>query len=342
MKEAQVFTTSRQCVGIDIAKLSFTACVCRKSTTDELLMSEVCEFANNKTGFNQMVKWSRKHLDTSCPGMYLMEATGVYYEELAYHLHTKVKAPTCVILPNKAKAFSLYQGIWTKTDEMDCQVLAQLGAMEPRLRQWTPPSQIYRDLRSLCRFATELTKLETQMKNHLEALENSACPEQSVIKHYRDMLKDVQKRQAKNEIAIKEKVASDEELSKRIKKIATIPGVGFSTIVAVIAETNGFELITSRKQLASYAGFDVIEKDSGTSVKGKSRISKKGNSRIRAALYFPAMVASRFNYQLKEDYSRIVSKHPDIKKIGVTAIQRKLLLLIYTLWKSGEEYDKTK
>ena len=342
MKETQVFTTSRQCIGIDIAKLSFTACVCKKSSTDVLWISEVCEFANNKTGFNQMVKWSRKHLDSCCSSMYLMEATGVYYEELAYHLHTKVKVPTYVILPNKAKAFSLYQGIWTKTDEMDCQVLAQLGAMEPRLRQWTPPSQTYRDLRSLCRFATELTKLESQLKNHLEALENSAYPEHSVIKHYKEMLKDVQKRQVKNESEIKEKVAADTDLSERINKVATIPGLGFSTIVSVIAETNGFELISSRKQLASYAGFDVIERESGSSVKGKPRISKKGNSRIRAALYFPAMVATRFNPQMKEDYRRIVEKHPDKKKIGITAIQRKLLLLIYTLWKSGEEYDINK
>ena len=127
-------------------------------------------------------------------------------------------------------------------------------------------------------------------------------------------------------------------MDSKIEKLLTIKGVGLSTIVSVLAETQGFELITSRKQRAKYAGFDVVERQSGTSLMGKTRISKKGNSRIRSALYFPAMVASRYNSQLKEDYVRIVAKNPKQKKIAITALQRKLLLLIYTLWKTGEKY----
>lgn len=329
-----------QCVGVDISKLSFTACVCKKYMDDNIWLSDVCEFPNSKTGFNQLVKWSRKHLVKEIQCTYLMEPTGVYYEELAYHLHDKVKAQVIVILPNKIKSYAEYLGIHTKTDEMDCRILAQIGAKESNLKLWEPALPVFRELRSLCRFATDMKRLETQLNNHLEALENSAYPEQSVIKHYKSMLKDLHKRMDENEDAIRAKVATDDKLNKRVEKVVTIPGVGFSTVVTILAETNGFELITNRKQLAKYAGFDIVDRDSGTTVKGKKRISKKGNSRIRAALYFPAMVATRYNPELREDYRRIIEKHPDHKMIGVTALQRKLLLLIYTLWKSGEVYRK--
>lgn len=154
------------------------------------------------------------------------------------------------------------------------------------------------------------------------------------------MIKQLEISLDENTKEIESLVKSDVDLYNKIKKLETIKGVGFMTIVIVIAETQGFELITSRKQLASYAGLDVIERQSGTSVSGKTRISKKGNSRIREALYFPAMVASRYNIPLKEYYGRILLKNPKEKMIGITALQRKLLLLIYTLWKNNEEFKK--
>ncbi|MFD3003766.1 transposase, partial [Pontibacter toksunensis] len=86
-------------------------------------------------------------------------------------------------------------------------------------------------------------------------------------------------------------------------------------------------------QLTSYAGFDVVERESGTSVRGKTRISKKGNGRIRTALYFPALVASRHNAALRAVYQRI-NAGKESKMVGVVSLQRKLLLLIYSMWKS--------
>ena len=136
---------------------------------------------------------------------------------------------------------------------------------------------------------------------------------------------------------IEQLVASDEELNKRIKKILTIKGVGLLTVVTILAETFGFEHFSSIKQLTSYAGYDVVQRESGTSIKGKTRISKKGNRYIRNALYFPAMVACRYNVNLKQTYTRI-NQTKTSKMIGQVAIQRKLLSLIYTLWKNDAVY----
>ncbi len=143
----------------------------------------------------------------------------------------------------------------------------------------------------------------------------------------------------KCEQQIDKTIASEPWLETKVKKLVSIKGVGILTVAIIVAETQGFKLVNNRKQLASYAGYDVVETESGTSIKARTRISKKGNSRIRAALYFPALVASRHNKQLKEVYNRINNKKSS-KMIGVTAIQRKLLLLMFTLWKNDTEYDE--
>ena len=326
----------KQCVGIDIAKLTFTACISQYYISGELIQSDVAEFENNKTGFNQLTKWCRKSLSIQIPTLFLMGATGVYYEQLAYHLH-KLDFKVSVVLPNKSKHYAMSLNIKSKNDTIDAQVLSAMGCFQ-KLPLWNPPAPIYKKLKALTRFREDLIKQHAILKNHLEALESSENPLASIVKTYKKLLKGVAQAIEDNDLQIKVLVESDEKLNDKIRKMETIKGVGFNTIVIILAETQGFEMIVSRKQLASYAGLDVIERQSGTSVCGKTRISKKGNSHIRNALYFPAMVASRFNKPLKEDYLRIIDKNKQHKKIGITALQRKLLLLMYTLWKNDEVF----
>ena len=123
-----------------------------------------------------------------------------------------------------------------------------------------------------------------------------------------------------------------------VDNICSIVGIGTLTAVIVVAETNGFELIRNKRQLVSYAGLDVKEKQSGTSVRGKAKLSKKGNRHLRKAMHMPALVAMRNDERMKAVFARLVSRH-GIKMKAVVAIQRKLLELIYTLWKTGKKYD---
>ena len=110
------------------------------------------------------------------------------------------------------------------------------------------------------------------------------------------------------------------------------------TAATILGETNGFDLIRNKRQLASYAGLDVKEKQSGTSVKGKPRISKKGNRYLRKAMHLPALTAIRHDERFKAIFARIVSKH-GIKMKAAVAIQRKLLEMAYTLYKKQEKYN---
>ncbi len=118
-------------------------------------------------------------------------------------------------------------------------------------------------------------------------------------------------------------VKKDEKLAKKIDKIRTIPGVGFNTVVSILAETNGFQLIWNIKQLTSYAGLDIRILESGK-WKGKSRISKKGNSHIRKALYMPSLSVVRHSAVHKAFYERLKGKK-EKAKIALTAVQKKCL-----------------
>lgn len=123
-----------------------------------------------------------------------------------------------------------------------------------------------------------------------------------------------------------------------MKIISSIPGIGNLTAVTIIAETNGFELITNKKQLVSYAGLDVKEKTSGTSVKSKPRISKRGNRNLRKVMHFPALAAIRTDERFRYIFLRLVSRH-GIKMKAIVAIQRKLLELTFILWKNNSYYN---
>lgn len=328
---------TRQCVGIDIAKLSFTACVCKLSPSSGLCFSQVATFDNSTRGFNQLLKWSRKQTNPALPVSFVMEATGIYYEPLAYHLH-KLKQAVSVVLPNKVKHFGKSLNVKSKTDRIDARVIAQMGA-ERQLPAWQPPAPVFKALRELTRHCTDLKKERTVLLNRLSALLSAHEPQAFVIKSHREVIKKFDTEIAKCEARIKAVLQKEEWLQEKVGKLLSMKGVGLMSLAIVLAETQGFALINNARQLTSYAGFDVVERESGTSVRGKTRISKKGNGRIRAALYFPALVASRHNAALRIVYQR-TNAGKESKMVGVVSLQRKLLLLIYSMWKSGTLFQE--
>lgn len=333
----------RQCVGIDISKDSFTACLCKQNTTGTCQFSKVYKFSNNKTGFNQLLRWVRKVKQTDLSIIYVMEATGVYYEPLAFHLY-KLNKKVSVVLPNKVSHYAKSLNSKTKTDEEDAKVISRMGA-ERSLTEWTTPSPIYKKLRALTRLYKTLKDDKTMTTNRLKQVKCSHEPLSLVVKTHQSTIKRLKKQIANVEAEIEKLLKSDAVLWTKIEKLLTIKGIGFKSIAIVLAETQGFKLIKNQRQLVSYSGLDIISKESGTSLKGKTRISKKGNSHIRAALYFPAMVACRFNPKMKKIYQRII-KNKSSKKIGIIVVQRRLLVLMYSMWKNDmayvENYDELK
>ena len=326
-----------QSVGIDISKESIAACICCRLQNGEVQLSEVLEFKNRQSGFNQLVKWSRKITVPSLEVIFVMEATGVYYENLAHHLH-KLSQSVCVLLPNKVNHFAKSLNVKTKTDKVDARIIARMGA-ERKLSRWEPPHPLFKQLRDLTRGYAELMKEKTVFSNRLDALKSGHEPLSVIIKSHRSIIKKLDEQLEKFKVEIKKLIYSEEWLAEKVKKVLTIKGVGLMTVAVILAETQGFEFVQNIRQLCSYAGYDVVQRESGTSISGKTRISKKGNSWIRGALHFPALVASRHNPIMKKTYLRINNRNV-YKMVGATAIQRKILVLIYTLWKNDEIFDE--
>lgn len=226
----------------------------------------------------------------------------------------------------------------TVTDSTASQAITTFG-LERKLDTWIKPKEIYRKLRQLTRERDQLIRERTMVKNQLHAEQTEAFPNKSSLQRIKGRIKILDKQEQQIMDEVRAMIAQDDELQKMMVIICSLPGVGMLTAAIVLAETNGFDLIRNRRQLASYAGFDVMEKQSGTSVKGRPRISKKGNKYLRKAMHCPALTAIQRNERFKAIFARIVSKH-GIKMKAVVAVQRKLLEMIFILFKTNKPFDK--
>ena len=325
----------KQVIGIDISMDSFVCRVGTMTTDQHTEIGSFKEFKNNNTGIKQFYKFASSQQIEGVTQYFLMEATGVYYEALAYFLKS-LEAHVIVVLPNKAKHFAKTLTIKSKTDPIDAHMLTQMG-LEKRLREWEPPSEQMKELKLLTREHLALKELKTDAKNRVHAKAHSFKPGRDTIRRlgreiklYEVLIKEV-------ELSIRSLLQSDLQMWVKIQNILRVNGVGLMTIAKVLAETNAFALIRNGKQLASYAGLDVVFNESGKH-QGKTRISRKGNSHLRQSVYMPAISAIKSNPRMKLFYERMLEKGKP-KKVGVVAVARKLLLLIYFLWMNESEYD---
>lgn len=327
-------------LGIDISKDKFDVCLmCGQSDKHRKILGST-KFDNHLKGFEKLWEWlskrSVKHPDIVIE--FTMEATGVYHENLAWYLYEQ-GARVVIVLPNQAKAFMKSEGMKSKNDRIDAEGLAKMS-LSKNLRVWKPISPILHRLRTQTRHHSNLQKEITRTGNQIHALEHSHLPDKLTLKQLKKALSFLVKQREEMKKSIEVLVKEDDVFYKRISHLCSIYGVGVLTAATVIAETNGFELFTSLKQLTSYAGYDVVENQSGKRA-GKTRISKRGNSHIRRILFMPAFHAVNVEGNFQDLYLRVFERTKEKMK-GYVAVQRKLLCLMYTLWKKEEDFDEKK
>jgi transposase len=327
----------KQVVGIDVAQKELVISLGKMDENAVTTVYAYKVFSNNEKGFVALEAWVKKQTIAEYPLRYVMEATGVYHERFAYYLSGKGYAVS-IVMPNKISNFFRTLEIKTVTDKSMSAAITLFG-LEKQLDNWVQPKRIYRSLRQLTRERAQLIAERTMIKNQLHAEQVEAFPGEDTIRrmHHRINMVNTQLKEILTEITAA--IKQDAELKQAIVKITTIPGIGLLTATVILAETNGFELIRSKKQLTSYAGLDVREKESGTSVKGKPRISKRGNKHLRKAMHLPALAAIRHSERYKAIFVRIVSRN-SIKMKAAVAVQRKLLEMAYTIYKTESSYQE--
>lgn len=327
----------KQVIGIDVAKNELVVCIGRMydDWTPELYGYKT--FANTARGFATLVLWLKKNTDEAIPIRFVMEATGVYHEALAYFL-SEHGYEISIVLPNKISNYIRTLEVKTITDKTASEAITRFG-LERKLDLWQQPKAIFKKLRQLTRERAQIVEERTAVKNQLHAEQVEAEPNKNSIQRIKDRIKMLNKQEKE----IKEEVAAlikeDKEMAAIVLLICSLPGIGMLTAAIVLAETNGFELIRNKRQLTSYAGFDIIEKQSGISVKGKTRISKRGNKYLRKAMHLPSLAAIKHDERYKAIFARTLAKH-GIKMKAAVVVQRKLLEMIFTLFKNQTKYDK--
>lgn len=325
----------KQNVGIDVSMDTFDA----NLTVLDGAFNKNCKakkkFNNSTDGFIKLIDWTNKHKLNNLEISFTMEFTGVYYEQLAYWLKATDHS-VFIVVPSKAKKYCESLSKSSKTDKLDAQALAWMG-LERKLSVWDPISLDFINLRTLTREREELLKEKAIINNRLHAAKKKAIGQVNTVARYKQRLEIIDSQIADIENEILAMIKEDDKVYNKYLNIITIPAVSLITAATVIAETNGFAAIRNQKQLTSYAGLDVKLKESGKYT-GKSKISKQGNAHIRRVLHFPAQTAIIYNKPLSAFFKR-VNENKEKPMIASVGVQRKLLCLIYTIWKNDTTFD---
>lgn len=328
----------KQCVGVDISKDSFDVKFLALPVEGErykILGSR--KFSNNRKGFKEFSTWIAKKAKAGAPLSVVMEATGSYHEELAYFLNDQ-GIKLSIVLPNKVKAFGRSLNQYSKTDTIDALVIARPG-LERYLRLWTPPSKSARQLRHLSRERQVLMKERLRHSNQLHALDHTYGANRNTIRRHKASIKLLAKQIEAIAEEIKLLQKQDPQLAQAMRRLQTIPQVGILTAATVLAETDSFTLFDRREQVVKYAGMDIVERQSGSSINGRSKLSKKGNSRLRGALHMPAIGMIKRDNPFADVYNRVYDR-TKCKMKAVVAVQRKLLIVMYALISNKMDYNQ--
>ncbi len=309
-------------LGIDISKKTFDVALLREDKFKHR------KFCNNTSGFKALSLWLVRFEVTKLHTC--MEATSSYGEALAEYLHA-AGYDVSIVNPARIKGFAQSELIRTKTDKSDASLIARFClAMKPSL--WAPEPVEIKLLRDLTRRYESLLEMRQQEVNRLDV--SSAALKADIKKHIAYLDKAI----ARTKKNIADHIDNHPDLKHKKKLLETIPGVGEATINVVLSEFAEVSRFASAKQLASFIGLAPRHRLSGSSVRGKSSMSKIGNAQVRKSFFMPALVAMKYNPILIEMKERLL-KAGKPKMLIVGAIMRKLIHIIYGVLKNGIPFD---
>ena len=287
------------------------------------------QYPNDQDGFKKFHKILTKK--SHC----VIEVTGSYYQCLASWLHSE-SINVSVVNPLSVKRFIQMRLKTSKTDKADARMIRLYGEAEnPDL--WLPPSEYIIEANELHRLVALLLRQRTALKNKLHGLKAKGITKSPVVTSVRRQIRNLNHEVSTLELKLEEVVKAHQ--ADVITRLCSIPGIGKRTAIYLIVITHGFEKFETSRQLISYFGLDPTIHESGSSVRGKSRISKTGNNLIRNLLFMCSFTACKHNKSCREIYQRIIAKGKP-KKLALIAVANKLLKQSLAIAKSGLYYDE--
>ena len=317
-------------IGIDVSKEKLD---CAWPREEGKLKTKV--FSNAIAGWQELIEWSLKNTGLEIEQLhFVMEATGIYHEQLATSLYD-AGAKVSVVNPAQVKLYAQGLGVRTKNDKKDSVVLARYGLKEtPKL--WQPEPLEIHTLKALIARLDGIEKDLQREKNRQEKALISKAPEE-VINSLSQMIELLETEQQRLDRLIDEHINKYEKLKENKALLESIPGVGrvIATRMLMVIGSRQFE---SASQCSAYLGLVPVQHESGSSIRGRSRLSKAGNPVIRAKLYMATVVATRYNPDIKAQYERLTSKGKS-KMSALGAAMRKLVQICFGVLKHQQPYQ---
>jgi transposase len=315
-------------VGIDVSKKKLDVALLVNGKTKSKVVD------NSASGHRALLEWLGKSKAPMAELHVCMEATGVYYEPVALALHA-AGLRVSVVNPACIKGFGYSENIRNKNDAVDAGLIARYCvAMAPA--PWTPPPIEQRQLRAWSMRVQALKDIRQQEENRLEAHTVTGMDE--VAEHVRGHIAWLSAEIAKLEEEIDDHIDRHPGLKHDADLIASIPGVGATTVARILGHLGDIRRFESAKAFAAFLGVTPKQRTSGTSVRGRTMISRTGSTALRAALYMPSLVARRHNPILATFAERLLATGM-AKKAVIGAVMHKLTHLIYGVIHTGKPFD---
>lgn len=318
-------------LGIDVSKAKLDCSLLLDATCIKRKSKSV---TNNKSGIATLLEWVEKQGILLTNLHAVMEGTGVYHEQAAIALHD-AGVTVSIANPAQVKDFGKGLAVRTKTDGVDSLVLARYGALlQPRV--WTPPSPEARALQALLSRREAIAQDLQREKNRQEKADATVTPER-IQQSLDASIAFLQQQLASLQQDIDDHIDHHPELKQDLKLLTSIPAVGPQVgrhLLSVICN-HPFD---SAEQMAAYLGLVPVERQSGSSVLGRARLSKAGPARVRGVLYMAAVVATRHNSHVKALYDRLLAKGK-AKMAAIAAAMRKLVHLCFGVLKTRKPYQ---
>jgi len=311
-------------LGIDISKRDFHAALLSDDRTAKK------SFPNSSKGFEQLAAWLRNRKVDNVVAC--MEATGSYWYALAKFLFNSGHS-VAVINPRRIQAFAESELLRTKTDAVDAALIARFAASQT-FQLWKPHAPEIEELQGLYRHLEFLKRSRTQ---HVTREQTPDLPErvrlsaQTIIEQLDIQIDELER-------AIRDHIDRHPGLKSKHNLLTSIPGIGGTSATAILSEMPTIDEFRSAQAVAAYAGLSPLIRQSGTSVRGKPRLCKTGNARLRKALYFPAIVGEKYNPTLQA-FGRRLRAAGKATMVVIGAMMRKLLVIAYGVLKSGKPFD---
>lgn len=319
-------------IGIDVSKAKLHVVVLLDPEGRRVRTKTV---ANQASGYSALLKFACHQAACAPPDLHVvMEATGVYHEAAATYLFDQ-GATVSVVNPARVKDFARSLAMQSKTDAQDAAVLARYGLLV-KPAAWTPAPQEYRELKALL---ARLQAIEAQIRreyNRLEKAEASPVPD-AVRDSLTQSLAFLKASRDRLTRSINDHIDRHPQLKQDKALLQSIPAVGEKTARVMLTLLYHGDRFRRARDAAAYVGLNPVEHRSGTSVFRKPRLSKRGDGRLRAGLYMAAVVAIRYNPDVRALYQRLLAKGK-AKMAALGAAMRKLVHIMFGVLKHQMPY----